>query len=127
MIFRIVLEIFFSFLALLILLFLGGRLLGLRIAFLRGFFTAALGLGAGSALAIVGYHQGNGVGSVLSSAGLFVFPLLFTMAFMVLGELMAQPGSSLFEVLGWICLFVGAVLMMRVIAITARDQIPQRR
>lgn len=37
------------------------------------------------------------------------------------------PGVSLFEVLGWICLFVGAVLMMRVIAITARDQIPQRR
>jgi ubiquinone biosynthesis protein len=37
------------------------------------------------------------------------------------------PGISLFEVLGWICLFVGAVLMMRVIAITARDQIPQRR
>ena len=37
------------------------------------------------------------------------------------------PCVSLFEVLGWICLFVGAVLMMRVIAITARDQIPQRR
>jgi len=37
------------------------------------------------------------------------------------------PGVSLFQVLGWICLFVGAILMMRVVAMTARDHVTERK
>lgn len=84
--------LFFLFI-LLILVFLGGRLLGLRLTFLRGLLTAFLGLGSGIGLAVLGAQKGNGVGPALSSLGFLLFPLLTTMAFMVLGELLAKPGS----------------------------------
>ncbi|WP_165423038.1 ABC1 kinase family protein [Ktedonosporobacter rubrisoli] len=89
----ITLSAFTPILAIIILIFLGGRLLGLRITFLRGLLTAVFGLSCGTALAMIGFRAGNGLSATITSLGFLIFPLLTTMAFMVLGELLIRPGS----------------------------------
>src|SRR6266568_4599936 len=70
---------------------LSARLLGVRLSFFRALTASLLGFFTGMGLAALLIKQDY---ENASSALLFVlFPLLSTMAFIVLMELMARPGS----------------------------------
>jgi ubiquinone biosynthesis protein len=86
-----VIALFLFILMLSLFVSLSARLLGVRLSFFRALTASLLGFFAGTGLAALLIKQDY---ENASSALLFVlFPLLSTMAFIVLMELMARPGS----------------------------------